>query len=310
MHVPNVQLSHLREEWKVDGARRFYEAIARAFTLVRLDFRGGGLSSRDVDDRSVDALARDIDAVAREAAPEPFVLFGWLTGGLPAIAYAARHPDRVSHLVLWSSFARDAAHGAAPRLRSLFEMAATDWELFTESIAQAALGWNNAEAGRQWAAVVRAGTTQPQLAAWLRARREWDVTAVLPSLRTPTLVVHDESNALADEERSRELASAIPGARLWVARSEGGAPDAAALAEIRAFAAAGDAVPPALDGLTPRESEILSLLASGASNPEIARHLSISIHTVTRHLTHIYRKTGTRGRARAIRYALDRGIEA
>lgn len=305
LHVPNVQLSHLHAEWNVPGVRRFYEGLARAFRVVRFDHAGSGLSGGSGTDRSIDALVRELEVVAEDAAPEPFVLFGWLTGGLPAMAYAARHPDRVSHLVLWSTFASNAAHGDAPRMRSLFQMAATDWEMFTESMSQAATGWSDADAARQWAAAIRAGTTQEAFLATLRARRDWDVTDCLPRIAAPTLVIHDAGNPLSSEVRARELAAAIPDARLHVAKSDGGGPDADALDEIRAFVAGRE-----LDAdpahLTARESEILSLLATGASNPEIARQLSVSIHTVTRHLTHIYRKTGTRGRAQAIRWALDR----
>ena len=142
VHTPNVQFGHARAEWSVEGMRRWYEALARHFTVLRYDHRGGGLSGRTGTPQALDALVQDIDAVVgRECEPDDtIVLLGWLSGGLPAIAYAARHPARVAHLVLWSSFARDATHGQADRLRALFQMAATDWVLFTESISQAALG--------------------------------------------------------------------------------------------------------------------------------------------------------------------------
>jgi len=86
LHTPNVQLSHLRSEWNVESLRR-YEALARHFTLVRYDHRGSGLSrgNGEVPDLSLDALALDLDAVTDRVAPEPVVLFGGLTGGLPAV---------------------------------------------------------------------------------------------------------------------------------------------------------------------------------------------------------------------------------
>jgi DNA-binding CsgD family transcriptional regulator/pimeloyl-ACP methyl ester carboxylesterase len=291
--------------------RRWYEGLARRFTLVRFDHRGSGLSSRSkgLSDRSIDALTRDLDAVVGHVPPEPLVLFGWLAGGLPAVAWAARHPERVSHLVLWSSFARDAAHGQAARMRSLFEMASRDWDLFAESISQAALGWTDAPRARQWAAVLRDATSQPEFIASLTARRGWDVTGELSKIQCPTLVLHDRGNALATEERSRELAVGIPGARFLACRSEAGAPDEEALETIRSFVGTGSTVSTSLPALTGREREVLALVASGAGNAEIADHLYISIHTVTRHLTHIYSKIGAKGRADAVRWALEHGVE-
>lgn len=311
LHSPNVQLSHLRSEWRVDGVRRWYEALARRFTLVRFDHRGSGLSRRDEEpqDLSIEALTRDLDAVAGGLSPEPLVLFGFLTGGLPAVAWAARHPERVSHLVLWASFARDAAHGQAPRMRSLFEMASRDWDLFAESISQAACGWSDAARARQWAGVVRDATTQEAFLASLAARRLWDVTGELRKIQCPTLVLHDQSNALASEARSRELAAGIPGARFLVCRSEAGAPDDEAVETILAFVDTGSTTPASLPDLTSREREVLLLLASGAGNAAIADRLHISIHTVTRHLTHVYSKIGAKGRADAVRWALEHGVE-
>jgi len=312
LHSPNIQLGHLREEWSVEGMRRWYQELARSFAVVRYDHRGGGLSSRggaEMVHQSIDALVRDIDAVAGVVSPGRFVLLGWITGALPAIAYTARRPERVSHLVLWSGFARDAAHGQSPRMRSLFEMAAVDWELFTESICQAALGWRDADEARRWAEVARQATTQAEFLAFLEARREWDVTAELGRIGTPTLVLHDPANPLANEERSRELAAAIPGAHFLVCGNDGGTPGDDVLDALRSFTGLGNTMPAGLAALTAREREVLALLAKGATNTDIAQRLFISVNTVTRHLTHIYAKTGTRRRAEAVRFALERGLQ-
>lgn len=306
--VPNLQLSHLGAEWSIPSMRAVYEELARSRTLVRLDPRGGGLSSRGRRDLSIDAYTTDIEAVADALGLEHFALFGALAGGLPAVACAARNPERVTHLVLWSSFARDAVHGMAPRMRSLFTMAATDWQLFSESISQAALGWQDADEARLWADAVRRASSQEDFLAYAEARRGWDVTDRLPAIRASTLVLFDERNALASEERSRELAAGIAGARLVVADSIGGMPGPVSLATLRGFLQDAPPSPGRLEGLTAREQEILTLVAQGASNPEIAERLCISIHTVTRHLTHIYAKIGVRGRAQAMRLALDRGF--
>ncbi len=307
LHSPNVQLGHAHAEWSVPAMRRWYEALSRRFTVVRYDHRGGGLSSRDCGPQTIDALARDIDAVAGSVSSEPVILLGWLSGGLPAVAYAAEHPSRVAHLVLWSSFARNVDHGLAPRLRSLFGIARADWTLFTESIGQAALGWRDARAARRWAQVARDATTQAEFLRFLEDRRGWDVTDRLGRVTAPTLVLHDRSNALASEERSRELAASIAGAHLTVCETEEGAPGDTALAAILRLVGLDPGAAANLGQLTEREREVLGQVAKGATNQEIATRLSISLHTVTRHLTHIYDKLGVRGRAAAVRYALERG---
>ncbi|MGD2068168.1 MAG: alpha/beta fold hydrolase [Gemmatimonadota bacterium] len=308
LHSPNVQLGHARAEWSIEGMRRWYESLARHFTVVRYDHRGGGLSSRADGAQTIDALVRDIDAVVERVSTEPVILLGLLSGGLPAIAWAAGNPSRTAHLVLWSSFARDATHGQAPRLRSLFQMAATDWELFTESISQAALGWRNADEARLWAKVTRAATTQDEFLAFLKARRAWDVEEYLGRVRAPTLVFHDRENPLASERRTRELAAGIPRARLVVCESADGTPGDEALAAILELAGLGEGMAAGLDQLTPREREVLHLVVEGAKNREIAERLFISVHTVTRHLTHIYAKLGVAGRAQAVRRALEQGL--
>ena len=310
VHTPNVQLGHAQSEWSVDGMRRWYQRLARHFTVVRYDHRGGGMSSRDGGPQSIDALVRDLEAIADRVSPDPVVLVGWLSGGLPAIAWAAQNPSRVSHLVLWSSFARDASHGQAPRLRALFEMAATDWELFTESISQAALGWRNADEARRWAAVVRDATTQSEFLAFVRSRREWDVGAYLGRVKAPALVFHDGANPLASEERNRELAAGIPGARLVVCYTVEGTPGDDVMDAVLAHVGLGEGLASGLDQLTPREREVLGLVVEGAKNAEIAERLFISVNTVTRHLTHIYAKLGVTGRAQAVRYALEQGPTA
>jgi DNA-binding CsgD family transcriptional regulator/pimeloyl-ACP methyl ester carboxylesterase len=308
LHSPNVQLGHARSEWSVEGMRRWYETLARHFTVVRYDHRGGGLSSRDGRAQTIEALVRDIDAIAGNVSSGPIALLGWLSGGLPAIAWAAQNPSRVSHLVLWSSFARDAAHGQAPRLSALFQMAATDWELFTESISQAALGWRHADQARRWAAVSRDATTQAEFLAFVRTRREWDVDEYLGRVEAPTLILHDRSNPLVSEERNRELAAGIPGARLVMCDTEDGTPADDALEAVLTLVGRGEGLASGLEELSPREREVLALVVEGAKNSEIAERLFISVNTVTRHLTHIYAKLGVAGRAQAVRHALEQGL--
>lgn len=192
-------------------------------------------------------------------------------------------------------------------MRSLFAMAASDWELFTESICQAAFGWRDADDARRFAAAIRDGTTQAAFLDFLAYRRSWDVSGLLGQIRVPTLVVHTPGNALARIEASRHLTASIPGAHMVECQSEGGAPDADAVETVRAFVGPPRGAAERLESLTPRERDVVSLVVEGATNAEIAARLFISVNTVSRHLTHIYAKTGVRRRAELVRYCLEFG---
>lgn len=308
IHTPNVQLSHLRTEWSVLSMRRWYQSLARSFRVVRYDHRGGGLSSRCGSGQSILNLVQDIESVAEAVSPEPFALLGWLTGGLPAAAYAARYHDRVSNLILWNSFATDATSPQGPRMRSLFTLAASDWELFTESISQAAFGWKNADDARRFALAIRDGTTQSEFLAFLAYRRSWDISSLLAHIRVPTMVVHTPQNVLASAVACRELATNIPDARMVECQPEGGASDTNAVETVRAFIGPPRWTASRLETLTPRERDVVSLVVEGTTNAEIAARLFISEHTVSRHLTHIYAKTGMKRRAELVRYCIEHGL--
>ena len=94
------------ELWDIPQCRSWYERLAQQRMLVRYDVRGTGWSERDVSDHSLDALVADAEAVVERLGLDRFAMFGAFDAGPVAIAYAARHPERVSHLILWCSWAR------------------------------------------------------------------------------------------------------------------------------------------------------------------------------------------------------------
>src|SRR5574341_165335 len=96
--------SHLQLEWQMPQIRGWYERLAACWEVTRYDWRGTGLSDREVTDFSLDAGVNDLEAVVEGAALERFVLRAGHISGPVAIAYAVRHPDRVSQLILWCSY--------------------------------------------------------------------------------------------------------------------------------------------------------------------------------------------------------------
>ena len=105
VHMP-IPFSHLQLSWETPEFRRLRELLAKGRQFVTYDIRGNGLSDRDVTDFSLDAGVRDLEAVVDRLSLEQFVLFAPLLSGLVGVAYAVRHPERVSHFILWNTGAR------------------------------------------------------------------------------------------------------------------------------------------------------------------------------------------------------------
>ena len=118
VHMP-LLISNIQLEWQIPECRRWYERLARGRKLIRYDFRGSGLSERNVASLSLEAQVLDLEAVVDRLGLEKFVLCGFLHSGPPAIAYAARHPERVSRLILWGTYARATDWSQAPQTQAV-----------------------------------------------------------------------------------------------------------------------------------------------------------------------------------------------
>jgi class 3 adenylate cyclase len=211
--LPGPPFGHSQMSWGLAPWRARFEGLAvdRPFTFV--DFRGMGMSDRDVDDFSLDALVRDLSAVVDHLGLDRFDLHGIGHSGFVGIAYAARNPERVAHLVLRSSFPNvRSGLGGNPRLRALRQLLESDWEMYTTASAQLAYGW--APDARDIAALFRESTTQEFAIAFGKEMARVDVTDLLPQVVAPTLVIHRRDFPLSSIEASRYLASRISGARV------------------------------------------------------------------------------------------------
>lgn len=315
--------------WRVPACRRWYERLAQDRMLVRYDVRGTGLSARDAADFSLDAMVGDLEAVVDRLGLDRFALFGAADAGPVALAYAARHPDRVSRLVLWCTWARPADIGS-PSIRAWLSLSDQDWDLMIETCAHLALGWSGGEVGRQAAQQLREVVTPAVMKAALAALERIDVADLLPRVQAPALVLHRRDIPWLPVEVAGQLASRLPDALLTVFPGEATAPylgDAEELAHLidtflgeEEDGASPHGITPRVpilgrphrmpnpNGLTERETEVLHLIARGHTNGEIADELSLSVRTVERHIGNLYGKIGARGRADATAYALTRGF--
>ncbi len=206
---------HCQREWQEPPWRPHYEHLLKGRRLIRFDGRGSGLSQRDVADFSLDARLLDLEAVVDHLGVETFALCGTRSSGPVAIAYAARRPERLSHLILRDTYAGVDFY-QLPQVRALYSILETDWEMFTETMANVGFGWSAGEPARRFAALLRECVTPEVAKAAFDARRTWDVTDLLPQVRAPTLVLQGRQASFPTLDMARELASRIPNAQLSV----------------------------------------------------------------------------------------------
>lgn len=313
-------LTHLEYDWESPVWRHWTRFLAEHYRYIRHDERGCGLSDRNVGDLSFPRWLGDLEQVVDAACIErPFVLLGISQGAATAVAYAVRHPQRVSHLVLYGGYVvgawrRDDA-GAARLYAAVIELLRAGWDqnnptfrqLFTSRFIPEGnaeqLGWFNDLCLR---------TTRGEIgAALMQARAEVDVRELLPQVRVPTLVLHGRRDQIVPFQEGVRMASLIPGAEFvhldscnhvllehepaWRKFTD----------TVLAFtgrgpgASAGDGP---LASLTRRERSLLELLCEGLSNVQIAWRLGISDKTVRNQVSNLYAKLGVHSRAEAIVY--------
>jgi pimeloyl-ACP methyl ester carboxylesterase/DNA-binding CsgD family transcriptional regulator len=311
-------LSHLEFDWQSPVWHDFLTDLMQGHTLVRYDERGTGLSDRDAADLSFEAMVSDLELIIETLGLARFSLLGMSQGGAISIAYAVRHPERVSALVLCGAYARGHAHRgrSAQQLAEaqvLLEMIRVGWgtqdRKFRRVFASMFLPEGSAAQFDAFDDLQRVSAS-PDTAYRLRRMFDGiDVTALCAQVTVPTLVMHARDDGAVPFEEGRVLASLIPGARLVPLEGRNhillpGEPATRQFfEEVRAFISAAESQPATLDDdasvrlLTGRELEVMAMVAEGRSNAQIAEGLFLSVRTVERHLSNIYDKFGLDGKA-------------
>lgn len=214
-------LNHLEHDFESPVWSHLIREFASGNTLVRYDERGTGLSDWDVEDISFDAFLRDLEAVVDAAGVERFPLLGISQGCSVAIAYAVRHPERVSQLVLYGGFARgrtargseDEAEQAEASLVLIRQGWGRDDPTFRQLFTSQFIPDASVEQMR-WFNDLQRITTSPDNAVRIRrAIDSIDVVDLLPQVNVPTLVLHCRGDVIVPFEEGRLMAAGIPGAR-------------------------------------------------------------------------------------------------
>jgi class 3 adenylate cyclase len=190
--------------------------------VVRYDARGTGMSDRHPLDFSMHARLLDLEAVIERLKLTRFAIFGSRHGVPAAIAYAAGHPERVSHLILPDAFFRGRDQREAVRdFDSMRERADEQWERATLLMANANLDFRDSESARRRASLFRESMTPESVRAFYAALEAIDVTPLLPQVAVPTLVMYRAASANRNPLEWREMASKIPHARFVTVTPQG-----------------------------------------------------------------------------------------
>ena len=303
-------LTHLELDWASPVWRHWLDRLGESHTVVRYDERGCGLSGPGVAELSVETWVGDLERVIDAVGFERFALLGVSQGAAIAVAYAARHPGRISDLVLYGGYARGRrVRGQVEEEEALIAAIRAGWAsdepAYRHLFSMLFLPHGTAEQMAWYDELLRMTTMADAAVRLFRARGAVDVMDAARNVNVRALVIHARDDRVVPVEEGRLLASLIPGARLVVLDSANHILLADEPAweqfvhELREFLGASTAAAASslFDALSPRELEVLGLVAAGLTNEAIADRLSLSVRTVERHLSTIYAKLRLSGKA-------------
>ena len=214
-------MSHLQYEWESPVWRHWINSFSAGHTLVRYDERGNGLSDWDADDLSLGAMVSDLESVADASGIDVFALLGVSQSCAVSVAYAIRHPERVSHLILYGGYAKGWRRRGDQQEIDTHEAMTTlireGWgkdnpafrQMFTEAFIPGASRQQMA-----WFNKLQKETASPVNASRLHyAFGDLDVSPLLEQVHVPTLVLHARNDAAVPFAQGKALAAGILGAR-------------------------------------------------------------------------------------------------
>jgi pimeloyl-ACP methyl ester carboxylesterase/DNA-binding CsgD family transcriptional regulator len=316
-------LTHVEHDLRGSLWSPWIARMSEHLQLVRYDERGCGLSSADDVALGIESLVEELAAVVDAHGAPRVALLGISTGAAVAVAYALRHPEKVSHLVL---------HGASLCGQLANNPSADTIAMHEATLRLVQLGW-----GRDHAAVQamfstlfmpdasradleslneqqRQSCDGERSARVLAARVRLDMRTLAPQLRVPTLVLHSQGDVIVPLKLGVDLAAAIPGARFEILPCRNHFPLASDAAYSRFCDAicefvrepSGTTAP--MPQLTPREKELAALVARGLDNLQISAQLGLADKTVRNMLSALYAKLAVEGRAMAVVRTRDMGF--
>jgi pimeloyl-ACP methyl ester carboxylesterase/DNA-binding CsgD family transcriptional regulator len=329
-------LTHLEYDWRSPVWRPWLDNFSRFHTLYRYDARGCGLSDWEVDDFSLEVLMGDLEAVVDAAGLERFTLFGMSQGGGVGIWYASRHPERVSHLIIYGGYLQGAQFRGPESTdyqkheiwKKLFKLAwATDNPAYRQVFTTSLLPEGTSEQIK-WLNDLQRLSTSPENAVRLSdGYSHIDVLKEASSLSVPTLVLHARDDVTIGFDEGRKMAAHIPNALFVPLESKNHIllPSENAWGQfwqhVYSFLnipenlyreqlqhASKSSLQTRFAELSLREREVLHLVVQGYRNDQIANVLVLSPKTIRNYISRIFAKLNVSSRGEAIILAKDSGF--
>lgn len=321
-------MTHLQHDWDSPVWAHWLRFLSERHTLLRYDPRGCGLSQTEVEQISLQDWVNDLEAVVDRVGLERFPLLGLSQGAAVTVEFAARHPDRVSKLILYAPFItgwRNSHHPVAERWRMMEQLVLAGWGdenlAFPSMFAHLFIPGGTPEQIHWYAELQRKSANKTVATRIMNMLAELRLFHRLQAVQCPTLVLQVSDDQVIRPESAAGIASEIPNSQFASIHSrnhillqdEPGWQEFQRLFN-RFLPATGDTVTTQqadarrLQELSQRERQILAQMARGLSNRQIADTLFISEKTVRNHVTHIFEKLAVNSRAQAIVLARDLGL--
>jgi class 3 adenylate cyclase/pimeloyl-ACP methyl ester carboxylesterase len=211
--IPPGWVSHLQLQWEHPSARDYLEKGTRNHTFLFYDKHGCGLSERNRTEFTLESEVRPLEAVIDHLKLKRFALFGFSCAGSTAIAYAIKYPKRVSHLILYGSYARGEAITTEEFKKSFSSLIRSAWGVGSKSLADMFLPGADASALKWFTRLQREAATAEMASRLIDFTYNLNVTDLLPRLRVPTLVMHRKGDKVIPFHLGMEMASLIPNSR-------------------------------------------------------------------------------------------------
>jgi class 3 adenylate cyclase/pimeloyl-ACP methyl ester carboxylesterase len=216
-------MGHLEYDWEFPIFRHLLLGLAKDFTVVRYDARGNELSDWDVGEISLDAWVSDLEIIVNAIGLDKFPLLGFSQGCAIAVAFAARYPERVSHLVLYGGYVTgrmkrpgltDADRERNSALTTLMKLGwGSDEPTFRQIFTSILMPTATKQQADAFNELERLSASPECAVRYFETVGNFDVRSLLPKVQAPTLVLHIRDDASNPIEQGRELAAGIPNAR-------------------------------------------------------------------------------------------------
>jgi pimeloyl-ACP methyl ester carboxylesterase/DNA-binding CsgD family transcriptional regulator len=319
---------HLKSDWDSPIWRHWLSMLTRRHTLIRYDLRGCGLSDREGVEFSFEKLVEDFEAVINAAGLKSFAFIGMAVGAAIGMAYAVRHHQRISHLVLYGAYVRNRL-ALTPTREEVEEVQAEikvierGWQnenpAYSQFFTSLHIPDATAEQMHAYDDLLRLTTSPANAVSLRRMFSRLDLHEIVQQVRCPTLVLQLRDDSVIPFDEGRADAALIPGARFVPLDTrnfimlEQDPEWERLIAELADFLPASPLTPAgdehfSAGGLTAREREVLELIAQGLDNGTIAMQLGISQRTARNYVSVILSKLGVNSRAQAIVRARDAGF--